>query len=75
MKCVMSLKHPQRGAHLPVQAVATTVSVTHGQCDSRPTVSFCDICLESISCYLGMWITGRRPSVVDWGVLCLLWAQ
>jgi len=33
MKCVMSLKHPQRGAHLPVQAVATTVSVTHGQCD------------------------------------------
>jgi len=35
----------RRGAHLPVKAVEpvggwTTESVTHGQCDARPTVTF-----------------------------------
>jgi len=34
-----------RGAHLPVKAIEpvggqTTESVTHGQCDARPTVTF-----------------------------------
>ena len=35
----------RRGAHLPLQAIEpvggyTTESVTHGQCDARPTVTF-----------------------------------
>ena len=35
----------RRGAHLPVKAIEpvggwTTESVTHGQCDARPTVTF-----------------------------------
>ena len=39
------LREPRWGAHLPVYAVSPQVdkpltSVTHGQCDARPTVTF-----------------------------------
>ena len=44
-KAVRAPPERRRGAHLPVKAVEpvggwTTESVTHGQCDARPTVTF-----------------------------------
>ena len=45
VKCSIANEQCRRGAHLPVYAVSPLLdrplkSVTHGQCDARPTVTF-----------------------------------